>query len=297
MNARSLYLLIAVLVVVMIGSKSVYIVKETERAVKLRFGEIVDGDIQPGLHFKIPFVNTVRTFDARVQTLDARPQSFLTLEKKRLIVDSFVKWKIADPTKYYTSISGDMFQASERLANNIEEELRNQFGERTVTEVISGEREELMDAVIRDLSRRADEQFGIEIIDVRVKRIDLPTEVSSSVYQRMRTERQRLARELRARGQELAEGIRADADRQRTVILAEAYRESEETRGEGDAQAASIYAEAYSADEEFYSFNRSLQAYRDTFKGGGDVMLLEPDSEFFRYLDDARPPARGTTQP
>ncbi len=297
MNARSLYILIAVLVVVMVGSKSVYIVKETERAVKLRFGEIVDGDIQPGLHFKIPFVNTVRSFDARVQTLDARPQSFLTLEKKRLIVDSFVKWKIADPAKYYTSISGDMFQASERLANNIEEELRNQFGERTVTEVISGEREELMDAVIRDLSKRADQQFGIEIIDVRVKRIDLPTEVSSSVYQRMRTERQRLARELRARGQELAEGIRADADRQRTVILAEAYRESEETRGEGDAEAARIYADAYSADEEFYSFNRSLQAYRDTFSGGGDVMLLKPDSEFFRYLDDARPPARSATQP
>ncbi|WP_432696516.1 protease modulator HflC [Marinobacterium sp. YM272] len=292
MNARSLYILIAVLVVVMIGSKSVFIVNETERALKLRFGEIVEADIQPGLHFKIPFVNTVRTFDARVQTLDARPQSFLTLEKKRLIVDSFVKWRINDPAKYYTSISGDLFQASERLANNIEEELRNQFGERTVTEVISGEREELMDAVIRDLSRRADEQFGIEIIDVRVKRIDLPAEVSSSVFDRMRTERQRLARDLRARGREMAEGIRADADRQRTVILAEAYRESEQVRGEGDANAARIYADAYAADPEFYAFNRSLQAYRDTFQGGGDVMLLKPDSEFFRYLDDALPPSR-----
>lgn len=292
MNARSLYTLIAVLVVVMIGSKSVFIVNETERALKLRFGEIVEADIQPGLHFKIPFVNTVRTFDARVQTLDARPQSFLTLEKKRLIVDSFVKWRINDPAKYYTSISGDMFQASERLANNIEEELRNQFGERTVTEVISGEREELMDDVIRDLSVRADEQFGIEIIDVRVKRIDLPTEVSSSVFDRMRTERQRLARDLRARGREMAEGIRADADRQRTVILAEAYRESQQVRGEGDANAARIYAEAYTADPEFYAFNRSLQAYRDTFTGGGDVMLLKPDSEFFRYLDDANPPLR-----
>lgn len=290
MNARSLYTLIAVLVVVLVGSKSLYIVKETERAVKLRFGELVDADIQPGLHVKIPFVHSVRTFDARVQTLDGRPQSFLTLEKKRLIVDAFVKWRIADPAKYYTSISGDMFRASERLANNIEEQLRNQFGERTVTEVVSGEREELMDEVIRDLSKRASEQFGIEIIDVRVKRIDLPTEVSSSVYERMRTERQRLARELRARGRELAEGIRADADRQRTVILAEAYRESEQVRGEGDALAARIYAEAYNANPEFYAFYRSLQAYRDTFTGSGDVMLLTPDSQFFRYLDNANPP-------
>ncbi|WP_027854735.1 protease modulator HflC [Marinobacterium litorale] len=290
MNAKSLYALIAVLVVVLVGSKSLYIVKETERAVQLRFGEIVNPDVAPGLHVKIPFVHTVRVFDARVQTLDARPQSFLTLEKKRLIVDSFVKWRIADPAKYYTSISGDMFRASERLSNNIEEKLRNQFGERTVTEVVSGEREEVMDAVIRDLSRQADEQFGIEIIDVRVKRIDLPTEVSSSVYDRMRTERQRLARELRARGRELAEGIRADADRQRTVILAEAYRESEEVRGEGDAEAARVYAEAYQRDPEFFAFNRSLQAYRDTFSGGGDVMLLKPDSDFFRYLDDAQPP-------
>ena len=290
MNAKSLYALIAVLVVVLVGSKSLYIVKETERGVQLRFGEIVDPDVSPGLHVKIPFVHTVRIFDARVQTLDARPQSFLTLEKKRLIVDSFVKWRIADPAKYYTSISGDLFRASERLSNNIEEKLRNQFGERTVTEVVSGEREEVMDAVIRDLSRQADEQFGIEIIDVRVKRIDLPTEVSSSVYDRMRTERQRLARELRARGRELAEGIRADADRQRTVILAEAYRESEEVRGEGDAEAARVYAEAYQRDPEFFAFNRSLQAYSDTFSGGGDVMLLKPDSDFFRYLDDAQPP-------
>ncbi|GGC11567.1 protein HflC [Marinobacterium zhoushanense] len=292
MNPKSLYALIAVLIVVMVGSKSVYIVKETERAVMLRFGEIVDPDVSPGLHFKIPFVNTVKIFDARVQTLDARPQSFLTLEKKRLIVDSFVKWRIADPAKYYTSITGDIFRASERLSNNIEEKLRNQFGERTVTEVVSGEREEVMDAVIRDLSLQADEQYGIEIIDVRVKRIDLPPEVSSSVYERMRTEREREARELRARGRELAEGIRADADRQRTVILAEAYRDSEETRGEGDAEAASIYAGAYSKNSEFYAFYRSLEAYRDTFSGGGDVMLLKPDTQFFRYLDDANTPRR-----
>lgn len=290
MNTKSLYALIAVLLVVMVGSKSLFIVKETERAVMLRFGEIVNPDVKPGLHFKIPFVNTVRKFDGRVQTLDARPASFLTLEKKRLIVDSFVKWKISDPAKYYTSISGDLYQASERLSNNIEDKLRNQFGERTLTEVVSGEREALMDAVIKDLSKQASQQFGIDIIDVRVKRIDLPPEVSSSVYERMRTERQRLAKDLRARGKELAEGIKADADRQRTVIMANAYRDSQETRGKGDAKAAQIYAEAYKKNPEFFAFYRSLQAYRDAFKGEGDVMVLKPDSEFFQYMNNAGKP-------
>ena len=285
MNAKSLYLVILALVVVLVGSKSVYIVKETQRAVKLQFGEIVNPDIQPGLHFKIPFVNTIKLFDARVQTLDARPQSFLTLEKKRLIVDSYVKWRIQQPEKFYTSTTGDMYVATERLANNIEDKLRNQFGERTLNEVVSGQREELMDDVIKELSADASRQYGIEIVDVRVKRIDLPPEVSSSVYNRMSTERQRLARELRSRGKELAEGIRADADRQRTVIMAQAYRESEQVRGEGDAQAAKIYADAYQKDSEFYAFTRSLKAYRDSLNGAGDVMLLKPDSDFFRYLD------------
>ncbi len=265
-------------------SKSVFIIKETERAVKLQFGEVVDPDLRPGLHFKIPFVNKVRIFDSRVQILDMRPQAFLTLEKKRLIVDSYVKWRVRDVEKYYTATSGDAFRAADLLATRIETRLRNEFGQRTLTEVVSGEREEVMDGVVVALSELAKTELGVEVIDVRIKRIDLPPEVSTSVYDRMRSERNRLARELRSRGQELAEGIRADADRQSTVILAEAYRESEVIRGEGDANAAKIYADAYSRDPEFYSFNRSLSAYKASFDTGADVLLLKPDSEFFRYL-------------
>jgi membrane protease subunit HflC len=280
--------LIALLLVVMIGSKSVYIVKETERAIKLRFGEVVEADIKPGLHFKIPFVNTIRKFEGRIMTLDARPQAFLTLEKKRLIVDSFVKWRIDNVEKYYTATSGDEFRAADLLSTRIETSLRNQFGERTLTEVVSGAREELMGAVIRALSELAQQELGIEVIDVRVKRIELPQEVSASVYERMRTERLRLARELRSRGKELAEGIRADADRQRTVILADAFREAEIVRGEGDAQAAAIYADAFNRDAEFYAFYRSLNAYREAFSGSGDLFVLDPKSEFFRYLNSAK---------
>jgi membrane protease subunit HflC len=280
--------LIALLLVVMIGSKSVYIVKETERAIKLRFGEVVEADIKPGLHFKIPFVNTIRKFEGRIMTLDARPQAFLTLEKKRLIVDSFVKWRIDNVEKYYTATSGDEFRAADLLSTRIETSLRNQFGERTLTEVVSGAREELMGAVIRTLSELAQQELGIEVIDVRVKRIELPQEVSASVYERMRTERLRLARELRSRGKELAEGIRADADRQRTVILADAFREAEIVRGEGDAQAAAIYADAFNRDAEFYAFYRSLNAYREAFSGSGDLFVLDPKSEFFRYLNSAK---------
>lgn len=270
--------------ILLVLSKSVFIIKETERAVKLQFGEVVDPDLRPGLHFKIPFVNKVRIFDSRVQILDMRPQAFLTLEKKRLIVDSYVKWRVKDVEKYYTATSGDAFRAADLLATRIETRLRNEFGQRTLTEVVSGEREEVMDGVVVALSELAKTELGVEVIDVRIKRIDLPPEVSTSVYERMRSERNRLARELRSRGQELAEGIRADADRQSTVILAEAYRESEVIRGEGDANAAKIYADAYNRDPEFYSFNRSLAAYKASFDTGADVLLLKPDSEFFRYL-------------
>jgi len=286
MKPSSLFSIALVVVVLLVVSKSVYIVKETERGVKLQFGEVVEADLRPGLHFKMPIVNTVRLFDARVQTLDTRPQAFLTLEKKRLIVDSYVKWRIFDVEKYYTATSGDSFRASELLSTRIETSLRNEFGTRTLTEVVSGEREEVMDAVIQTLSELTEAELGLSVVDVRVKRIDLPPEVSSSVYERMRTERERLARELRSRGKELAEGIRADADRQSTVIMAEAYRDSEIIRGEGDAEAARIYAEAYSGDAEFYSFVRSLTAYKESFGSGSDVLLLKPDSEFFRYLGD-----------
>jgi membrane protease subunit HflC len=286
MKPSSLFSVALVVVVLLVVSKSVYIIKETERGVKLQFGEVVDPDLKPGLHFKIPMVNAIRVFDARIQTLDTRPQPFLTLEKKRLIVDSYVKWRISDVEKYYTATSGDSFRASDLLSTRIETSLRNEFGMRTLTEVVSGEREEVMDAVITTLSELTEAELGLSVVDVRVKRIDLPPEVSSSVYERMRTERERLARELRSRGNELAEGIRADADRQSTVIMAEAYRDSEVIRGEGDAEAARIYAEAYNRDAEFYSFVRSLTAYKESFGSGADVLLLKPDSEFFRYLGD-----------
>ncbi|NVK00667.1 MAG: protease modulator HflC [Oceanospirillaceae bacterium] len=286
MKPSSLFSVALVVVVLLVVSKSVYIIKETERGVKLQFGEVVDPDLKPGLHFKIPMVNAIRVFDARIQTLDTRPQPFLTLEKKRLIVDSYVKWRISDVEKYYTATSGDSFRASDLLSTRIETSLRNEFGMRTLTEVVSGEREEVMDAVISTLSELTEAELGLSVVDVRVKRIDLPPEVSSSVYERMRTERERLARELRSRGNELAEGIRADADRQSTVIMAEAYRDSEVIRGEGDAEAARIYAEAYNRDAEFYSFVRSLTAYKESFGSGADVLLLKPDSEFFRYLGD-----------
>ncbi|WP_415882229.1 protease modulator HflC [Neptuniibacter sp. QD29_5] len=284
MQSKSLFFIIIFAVLVLVGQSSLYIVKETERAVLLKFGEVSDADVGPGLHFKIPIVNKVRKFDSRILTLDARPQAYLTLEKKRLIVDSFVKWRVKDVQKYYTATSGDEFNAANLLSQRVDAALRNQFGARTVTEVVSGEREELMRKLISEISPVAIDKLGVEVVDVRVKRIDLPQEVSESVYDRMRTEREREARELRSRGKELAEGIRADADRQKTVIVAEAYRESEEIRGEGDAVAAKNYAEAYSANPEFYSFYRSLRAYRESFGQSGDVLVLKPDSDFFKYL-------------
>lgn len=284
MPSKSLAGLIVVGLLALVGSSTIYIVKETERAVLLKFGEVAEADVAPGIHFKIPVMNKVRKFDSRILTLDARPQAYLTLEKKRLIVDSFVKWRVKDVQKFYTATSGDEFKAAQLLSDRVDTGLRNQFGERTVTEVVSGEREELMTELTQGLSKIAIQELGVEVVDVRVKRIDLPQEVSESVYGRMRSEREREARELRSRGKELAEGIRADADRQKTVIEAEAYRESEEIRGEGDAIAAKTYADAYSANSEFYSFHRSLQAYRKSFGQQGDVLLLKPDSDFFKYL-------------
>ena len=287
MATRTLVTLIGLFVALVLASSTLFVVKETERAIMLQFGEVVQFDIQPGLHVKVPFVNTVRIFDARVLTLDARPQRYLTLEKKALIVDSFVKWRIDDVAVYYTSTSGDEFTAAKLLASRVDTGLRNQFGERTLTEVVSGERDELMAELLEELNQLVKTEFGIEVVDVRVKRIDLPQEVSESVYGRMRTERESEAREIRSKGKEFAEGKRADADRQETVIAANAYRDAELVRGDGDAKAAAIYAKAFNKDPEFYSFYRSLDAYRKTFGAGGDVMLLEPDSEFFKYMNQS----------
>lgn len=278
---KALGLLIVVLTVV---NSTLYVVSEFERGVKLRFGKLIESDIQPGLHVKIPFVDDVRIFDARILTVDAQPASFFTIEKKRLIVDSYAKWRIANVETYYKATGGVESVAHNRLANRVNTGLRNQFGTRTLHEVVSGERDLLMKNITDDLNRTVLDSLGIEVVDVRVKRIDLPQEVSGPVFRRMTAEREKEARELRSTGKEKAEKIRASADRERTIELANAYRDAEELRGEGDAEAAKIYASAYQEDPEFYSFVRSLNAYKQSFSNKGDIMLIEPDSDFFKYL-------------
>jgi len=274
---------IVILALLIVGSFSVFTVHEREKAILFRLGEIMKTDFTPGLYFKLPFVNNVRTFDGRVQTLDAEPERYLTSEKKNVIVDAFVKWRIGDVERYFTSTGGDPNTANSRLSQIIKDGLRGEFGKRTIQEVVSGERKEIM----RILTEQANEQaktFGIDLVDVRIKRIDLAKEISDSVYRRMEAERLRVAKDLRARGAETAEIIRAEADRRRTVILAEAYRDSEILRGEGDGTAAKIYADAYNQDREFYALHRSLAAYRNTFADKSDVLVVEPDSEFFKYF-------------
>lgn len=276
------------LIAVIIISQSIYVVSEIERAVKLRFGEIVEFDVQPGLHFKWPIVNSVKYFDGRILTLDAVPQRYLTSEKKALMVDSFIKWRIKDVARYFTTTGGDEERAKRLLSQRVDTGLRNEFGIRTVKEVVSGERDQLMNSLASSLDTIAQQELGVEVIDLRVKKIDLPAEVSDSVYNRMRTERERLARELRAQGNEVAEKIRATADKDKTIILADAYREAEETRGSGDAKATATYAEAYTKDPEFYDFTRSLKAYQSTFESKGDILIIDPDSDFFKYLDNSK---------
>ena len=287
MSNKSLTALIVGVVLAIVLWNSFYIVSQTERAVLLRFGRIVEPYVKPGLHLKIPYVNSVRKFDARLMTLDTSTARFLTLEKKALMVDSYAKWRVDDAERFYTATSGLKQIADERLARRLEAALRDQFGKRTLHESVSGQRDELMALVTNSLNRAAQQELGIEVVDVRVKGIDLPREVNRSVFERMSSEREREAREHRAKGKELAEGIRADADRQRRVLLAEAFREAEELRGDGDAQAAAIYAAAYGQDREFYSFHRSLQAYRESFANKDDVLVLDPKSDFFRYLESA----------
>ena len=255
----------------------------------LQFGELVNADIEPGLHVKIPWVNTVRKFDARIQTEDSTSERFLTLEQKALEVDSYAKWRIVDVGQFYVSTRGNVATAGALLAERINDGLRDQIGARTLIEVVSGERDQLMIALTEELNETTASDIGIEVIDVRVKRIDLPDDVRSSVYERMITERDREAQELRSRGEELAIGIRADADRQAVIFEAEAYRDAERIRGEGDAEATGIYASAYNRDTEFFAFLRSLNAYRETFSSKNDVLLLDPDSDYFKYLKDGVP--------
>jgi modulator of FtsH protease HflC len=265
-----------------------FTVTQWEMAIKLRLGEIVQTDYEPGLHFKIPGLNTVLIFDRRIQTLDARPQRFLTLEKKDVIVDSYAKWRISNAAQYFRSTGGNSARTAQLLSDRINTSLRDEFGRRTIQEVISEDRQEIMTTLTKAIDAKADD-LGVEVIDVRVKKIDLPPEVSESVYSRMRAERERTARDLRAKGGEAAERIQADADRQRTVILADAYKKSEELRGLGDAKASETYATAYSQDAQFFAFYRSLNAYRKAFGDGGDMMVLQPDSEFLRFFKTQSP--------
>ena len=285
MKNSTLFGLAFVAVVVVIAANCLYVVRQTERAVLLTFGEVTNADIAPGLHFKLPVVHAVRQFDGRVQTLEAATQSYLTAERQYLEVDSFAKWRIADTSRYYTATSGEPTVANNLLAARVNTGLRNQFGRRTVHDVVSGERDLLMEELTVELNRFVQNELGIVVVDVRVKKIELPDQVRDSVYTRMNTERREAAQRLRSTGQELAAGIEAQADRQRVVIEAEAYRDAERLRGEGDAEATAIYAQAFEQDAEFYDFVRSMNAYRSTFQNRGDVLLLSPDNPFFKYLD------------
>ncbi len=283
-NMRLLVAGIGVLLIAFLMLDSVFVVKEPQRAILLRFGAIQKADLAPGMHFKWPFAEEVKKFDGRVLTLDARPERFLTLEKKPLVVDSFVKWRIEDVEKYYTASGGDEQRAEGRLAERERNGLRNQISRRDMHEVVSGERDRLMQDLTSELNAEMLEEFGVHVLDVRVKRIDLPPEVSNTVYERMASERQVLARQYRAQGQEEALKIRADAERQTVVIAAEAYRLAEILRGEGDAGSAEIYAKAFSADPSFYEFYRSLNAYTQTFQAPSDILLLDTKGQFFKYF-------------
>lgn len=286
-QGKIMTVLVALLVTVLVGSFCVFTVDERERAIKFRLGEIVKTDFEPGLYFKFPLVNNVRKFDARIVTLDAEPERYLTSEKKNVIVDSFVKWQINDVATYYTAMGGDERNANLRLSQIIKDGLRGEFGKRTIQEVVSGERAQIMTILTTNAAIQA-EEFGIRVVDVRIKRIDLSEDVSVSVFLRMEAERARVAKDLRSRGAEAAERIRADADRQRTIIIADAFRESEQLRGEGDGESAAIYAKAYEQDSEFYSFYRSLNAYKSAFKTKSDIVVLEPNSDFFKYFKNSQ---------
>ncbi len=287
MSSRSIVVSIVIGLGLFIASGSLFVVTETELAIKFRLGEIVKSDYEPGLHVKVPFVNNVRKYDSRILTLDARPERYLTKEKKNVLVDFFVKWRINDVEVFYKSMNGSVNTARTRIYTIVNDGLRSEIDSRTVKEVISGERAALMDKA-KEIANISVKNFGIEIVDVRVKRIDYEQSISESVYRRMVAERTRVAKEFRSKGAEAAERIKADADRQRTVLLAEAYRTAQKTRGDGDAKAASIYAKAYTKDREFYSFYRSLNAYRTSFSSDNDLLVIQPDSEFFKYFKKAK---------
>jgi modulator of FtsH protease HflC len=277
-------LIVAIITLLIIASLSTFTVDQREHAVVFRLGEIVSVKGEPGLYVKVPLVDNVRFFDKRILTYDSsQPDRFITSEKKNVLVDSYIKWRITDPAKYYVSVNGDEQQAERRLTQTVNDGLRAEFGKRTIQEVVSGERSEIMD-IIKERADRDSRQIGIEILDVRLRRVDLPKEVSESVYQRMDAERKSVANELRSQGFADSEKIRAEAEKQRDIIITEAYREAQTIKGKGDAKAARIYADSFSKNAEFYDFYRSLEAYRKSFDGKDDIMVLDANSDFFKYL-------------
>jgi membrane protease subunit HflC len=283
MNKGNFVIFVALLLLV-VGAQAIVVVKDTEKAILLKLGAF-ERTLNPGLNFKVPLMDTAIKFEGRLRTLDTQPDRVLSSESKPLLVDSFVKYKIVDAETFYTSTNGGQDRVAEdTLQRRVRDKLRNEFGKRTLQEVVSGDRDGLMESLKNSLGEDSSE-LGVEIVDFRVKRIDFEREIRTSVFERMKTERNRIAEELRAEGRELAENIRADADKQRTIILANATRESERIRGEGDAIATATYADAFSRDPEFYDFTRSLKAYRETFKDKGDILLLDPDSDYFKYLN------------
>lgn len=283
MKARSIVFIVIVLAGLIVLSNTFYTVDQRERDIVFKFGKIVRADEQPGLHYKMPFVETVDYFDGRIQTMESEPEPFLTKEQKNLVVDSYVKWRVKNVSKYYVTVGGSVSEANRRLAPVVNDGLREEFGKRTVQEVVSGERAQIMNILQKDTNKEAAE-YGIEVLDVRLKRVDLAPDISQSVYKRMESERKRSANKHRAEGKGAAEKIRAEADRQRTVIIADARRDADQIRGEGDAEATLIYAKAYSKDPNFYSLYRSLTAYKQSFNSEKDVLVLSPDTAFFKYF-------------
>ncbi|MEO7743940.1 MAG: protease modulator HflC [Usitatibacter sp.] len=290
MKRHSAIVLVALVVLGLVLSMSMYTVDQRRAAIKFQLGEVVAVQTQPGLYFLVPVLQNVRLYDTRIQTLDARDaERFLTSENKNVLVDSFVKWRVIDVRQYYVSVRGDSLAAEARISQTVNDALRAEFARRSVHEVVSGEREQIMSTVADKVDSDV-KGIGVEVVDVRLKRVDLVPEISSDVYRRMESERKRVANELRATGQAEGEKIKAEADRARQIIVAEAYRDAQKTKGEGDAQASKIYAEAFQKNPEFYSFYRSMEAYRQSLRSKGDVMVIDPSSDFFKYL---KSPGRG----
>jgi modulator of FtsH protease HflC len=281
-------LLIGLLVVLVVVSASMFTVDQRQNALVFQLGEVVSVKTKPGLYFKLPLVQNVRYFDTRILTLDSTdPERFITSEKKNVLVDSFIKWRVIDARQFYVSVGGDETRAQIRLNQTVNDGLRAEFGKRTINEVVSGRREEIM-SIIRAKADGDARKIGVQVVDVRIKRVDLPESVSENVYRRMEAERKQVANELRSTGAAEAEKIRADADKQKDVIVAEAYRDAQGVKGEGDARASAVYASAYGKNAEFYAFYRSMQAYRESFKSKSDVMVLDPSADFFKYLKNPR---------